>query len=62
MTRLDDSVGDFAPLSNSTCTVLYAIADALGMPNALIKFPDDGLPHSRPEEEKFGCTYKELDL
>lgn len=57
-----DSCGDFAPLANITVTELYAIADAIGIPKAFIKVPDDGLPHSKPDEEKFGFTYKELDL
>ena len=61
-TVFGDSAGDFAPLANITVTELYAIADALGIPKEFIKIPYDGLPHSKPDEEKFGFTYKELDM
>ena len=33
----------------------------MDIPKEFIKVPDDGLPHSCTDEEKFGFTYAELD-
>lgn len=61
-TIFGDTVGDFSPLSNLTKTEVKEIGKVLGLPEYLVeKTPDDGLPHSQPDEEKFGFTYVELD-
>ena len=61
-TLFGDSAGSFAPLSKLTVTEIYQIGDYLGIPYEWVhKTPDDGLPHSSPDEEKFGFTYAELD-
>ena len=57
-----DSLGSFAPLSNLTVTEIKKIGHYLGLPEKWVeKIPDDGLPHSSPDEEKFGFTYTQLD-
>ena len=57
-----DSVGSFAPLSYLTVTEIKQIGHYLGIPDKWVdKIPDDGLPHSCSDEEKFGFTYEELD-
>ena len=44
-------------------TEVLAIGDYLGIPHEWVhKTPDDGLPHSCPDEEKIGFTYAELDI
>jgi len=61
-TLYGDSAGSFAPLSHLTVTEIYQIGDYLGIPYQWVhKTPDDGLPHSSSDEEKFGFTYAELD-
>lgn len=61
-TKFGDAAGDFSPLSNLTVTEIIAIGDYLCIPHEWVhKTPDDGLPHSMPDEEKFGFTYAELD-
>lgn len=61
-TLYGDSAGSFAPLSKLTVTEIYQIGDYLGLPYEWVhKVPDDGLPHSSPDEEKFGFSYAELD-
>ena len=61
-TLFGDSAGSFSPTSGFTVTELYQIGDYLGLPYEWVhKTPDDGLPHSSPDEEKFGFSYKELD-
>lgn len=58
----DCATGAFSPLGNITVTEIYQIGDSLGIPSKWVhKTPDDGLPHSTSDEEKFGFTYKELD-
>lgn len=60
--RWGDEVGDFSPLGKLTVTETRGIGEALGLPRELVwKVPDDGLPHSKPDEEKFGFSYEELD-
>ena len=62
LTLYGDGAGSFSPLGNLTVTQVYAIGDALGLPREWVhKTPDDGLPHSRPDEEKFGFSYETLD-
>ena len=61
-TLFGDNAGSFAPLSKLTVTEIYQIGDYLGIPYWWVhKVPDDGLPHSSPDEEKFGFSYAELD-
>lgn len=61
-TLFGDNAGSFAPLSKLTVTEIYQIGDYLGLPYEWVhKVPDDGLPHSSPDEEKFGFSYAELD-
>lgn len=61
-TRWGDGVGDFAPFANITVMELLQIGEALGLPLEWVyRTPDDGLPNSCPDEEKFGFTYDTLD-
>lgn len=62
-TKFGDGAGDFSVLSKLTVTEVLAIGDYLGVPYEWVhKTPDDGLPHSCPDEEKIGFTYAELDI
>ena len=62
-TRWGDSVSDFEPLANLTCSEVIELG--LTMPELkeewIRRKPDDGLPGSMPDEEKFGFTYAVLD-
>lgn len=60
-TRWGDTVGDFAPLANLTCTEVRKLGQSLGLPKFFVnRTPDDGLcGHS--DEDSFGFTYAELD-
>ena len=61
-TIFGDSAGDMSPLGNLTVSEIFAIGDYLKIPSKWVhKTPDDGLPNSMPDEEKFGFTYAELD-
>ena len=61
-TRWGDSIGDLMVLSNYTATEVKEIGHALKLPSDWVeKTPDDGLPGSKPDEEKFGFTYDVLD-
>ena len=61
-TLFGDDAGSFAPLGNLTVTEVRAIGDLMGLPHEWVhKTPDDGLPHSSPDEEKIGFTYEVLD-
>lgn len=62
-TKFGDGAGDFSLLANLTVTEVLAVGDYLGVPYEWVhKTPDDGLPHSCPDEEKIGFTYAELDI
>lgn len=62
-TKFGDGAGDFSLLANLTVTEVLAVGDYLGVPYEWVhKTPDDGLPHSCPDEEKIGFTYAELDV
>lgn len=62
-TKFGDAAGDFSLFANLTVTEVLAIGDYLGLPKEWVhKTPDDGLPGSSPDEEKFGFTYAELDM
>lgn len=61
-TRWGDSVGDFSPLGGLTVQEVKGVGHCLGIPSKWVeKIPDDGLPHSCPDEEKFGFSYATLD-
>lgn len=61
-TRWGDSAGDFSPLGGLVVQEIKGIGHALGIPSEWVeKTPDDGLPHSCSDEEKFGFTYAVLD-
>lgn len=64
-TKYGDGASDFEPIAELTVHELYQIGDALGIPKKLVyKVPDDGLPHSCPDDEKFekmGFNYEKLD-
>lgn len=62
-TLFGDSAGSFAPIAQFTVTELKKIGRYLEIPIEWVdKTPDDGLPNSKPDEEKFGFSYKDLDL
>lgn len=57
-----DAAGAMSPLHNLTVTEILQLGDYMGIPeNWVHKTPDDGLPHSSPDEEKLGFTYAALD-
>lgn len=61
-TKYGDAAGDFSLFANLTVTEILAIGDCLGLNYEWVhKTPDDGLPHSCSDEEKFGFTYATLD-
>lgn len=64
-TKYGDGASDFEPVAELTVHELYQIGDALGIPKKWVyKIPDDGLPHSCPDDEKFekmGFNYEKLD-
>lgn len=61
-TRWGDGVGDFSPLGKLTVQEIRGIGHALGLPAKWVdKIPDDGLPHSCSDEQKFGFSYETLD-
>lgn len=63
MTRWGDQASDFEPLAGLTVTEVRAIGHELGLPAEWVdKVPDDGLPKSCPDEEKFGFSYETLDM
>lgn len=60
-TRWGDSVGDFSPLANYTCTEVIEIGRALRIPTEFIeKVPTDNLC-GKTDEESFGFSYAILD-
>lgn len=61
-TIFGDLAGSMSPIKNLTATEIIALGDELKLPHKWVhKTPDDGLPNSCPDEEKFGFTYNELD-
>lgn len=61
-TKWGDGISDMEPIANLTVTEVRGIGDYLGLPHSLVwKVPDDGLPHSKPDEDKFGFTYEWMD-
>lgn len=62
LTKYGDGGTDVEPIGNLTVSEVIAIGDYLGIPPKWThKTPDDGLPHSSPDEEKLGFRYAELD-
>lgn len=64
-TRYGDLASDFEPLASLTCEEVVQVGKALGIPDRWIeKTPDDGLPCSMPDDEKFreqwGFVYKDI--
>lgn len=60
-TRWGDTVGDFSPLGELTCTEVKMIGKYFGLPKKLVnRTPDDGLC-GKSDEESFGFTYEQLD-
>lgn len=61
-TLFGDAAGSFAPFGRLVVREVRAIGHELGLPGEWVdKVPDDGLPHSNPDEVKFGFTYDTLD-
>lgn len=61
-TLYGDAAGSFSPISKLCVREVIGIGKALGLPSKWVeKTPDDGLPGSRPDEEKFGFSYATLD-
>lgn len=64
-TKYGDGASDFEPIAELTVHEIYQIGDALGIPKKwTYKAPDDGLPHSLHDDEKFekeGFNYRKLD-
>ena len=61
-TLYGDAAGSFSPLGKLCVREVRAIGHALGLPSKWVdKIPDDGLPGSSPDEQKFGFTYETID-
>lgn len=61
-TLFGDAAGSFSPLGRLCVREIRGIGHALGLPSRWVdKTPDDGLPGSCPDEEKFGFSYDVLD-
>lgn len=64
-TKWGDGASDLEPLGNLTVEEVKGVGYALGVPVKLVdKIPDDGLPNSAPDDEKFekmGFNYAKLD-
>jgi NAD+ synthase len=64
-TRYGDMASDFEPLGGITCRQVVEVGHYLEIPNKWVdKVPDDGLPNSEPDDDKFakwGFSYKTLD-
>jgi NAD+ synthase len=64
-TRYGDMASDFEPLGSITCRQVVEVGHYLEIPNKWVdKVPDDGLPNSEPDDDKFakwGFSYKTLD-
>lgn len=61
-TLYGDAAGSFSPFGKLVVREVLGIGHAAGVPSQWVeKTPDDGLPHSSPDEVKFGFTYATLD-
>lgn len=57
-TKWGDAAGDFSLLAKLTVDEIKQLGDYMGIPKEWVhKTPDDGLPFSSPDEEKFGFSY-----
>lgn len=60
-TKWGDAAGDFSLLAKLTVDEIKQLGDYMGIPQEWVhKTPDDGLPFSSPDEEKFGFSYHVL--
>ncbi len=61
-TLFGDAAGSFSPLGKLCVREIRAIGHEMDLPSEWVdKTPDDGLPHSCSDEQKFGFTYETLD-
>ncbi|MBQ7195645.1 MAG: NAD(+) synthase [Bacteroidales bacterium] len=61
-TLFGDAAGSFSPLRMLCAREVRGIGHELGLPAKWVdKTPDDGLPGSCPDEQKFGFSYDTLD-
>lgn len=65
-TRYGDGASDVEPIGNFTVAQVKAIGYELGLPKKWVdRVPDDGLPNSCPDDEKFekwGFSYALIDM
>ena len=60
-TKYGDLAGDFSLLQEFTVSEVYAMGDALGLPEHLVhKTPSDGMS-GKTDEEKIGLSYELID-
>lgn len=60
-TKYGDLAGDFSLLQEFTVSEVYAMGDALGLPEHLVhKAPSDGMS-GKTDEEKIGLSYELID-
>lgn len=64
-TKGGDGLSDFEPIAHLTVAELMLVGEELGIPSEWVyKKPDDGLPESMPDDDKFakmGFSYALLD-
>ena len=61
-TKWGDGASDCEPIGNLTVHEVKRLGYELQIPRHLVdKTPDDGLPNSKPDEEKFGFSYEMID-
>ena len=61
-TLFGDAAGSFSPLGKLCVREIRGIGHAMNLPSKWVdKIPDDGLPRSCSDEQKFGFTYEVLD-
>ena len=61
-TKWGDGASDCEPIGNLTVHEVKRLGYELQIPRHLVdKTPDDGLPNSKPDEEKFGFSYDMID-
>ena len=61
-TKWGDGASDCEPIGNLTVSEVKKLGHELRIPRRFVdKTPDDGLPNSKPDEEKFGFSYEMID-
>ncbi len=61
-TKWGDGASDCEPIGNLTVSEVKKLGYELRIPRRFVdKTPDDGLPNSKPDEEKFGFSYEMID-